>query len=144
MYISGVDPGLRRAEGCAKIFGVFRMKKSRFYAKKIIFFPILGGVGGAPLWTRPCIYIQGYGTNNEEYCPEQYVIQQYDILLGTTFLNISAITLYYIQYHMFQSVTLSFHHISLQHVFNNYAILFISCLMSMGIYILYTFVRRSM
>jgi hypothetical protein len=61
---------LRRAEGGAKIFGVFRVKnhdftpknlifpileggarnfwgisceKSRFYAQKIIFFPILGG-----------------------------------------------------------------------------------------------------
>ena len=31
---------LRRVEGGAKIFGVFRVKKSRFYAKKIIFFPI--------------------------------------------------------------------------------------------------------
>ena len=33
-------------------------EKSRFYAKKIIFFPILGGRGGAPLWIRPC-----YGTS---------------------------------------------------------------------------------
>jgi hypothetical protein len=78
--LAGADPGfqvrgahlkkLRRAEGGAKIFGVFRVKnhdftpkksyfsnfrggarnfcgisceKSRFYAKKIIFFPILGG-----------------------------------------------------------------------------------------------------
>jgi hypothetical protein len=66
---------LRRAEGGAKLFGVFRMKnhditpknhiffncegrhehfwgisceKSRFYAKKSYFFPILGG-GGAPV-----------------------------------------------------------------------------------------------
>jgi hypothetical protein len=84
--ISGADPGfqvrgaqlkkLHRAEGGAKIFGVFRVKnhdftpknhifpilgggrnfwgisceKSRFYAKKIIFFPILGGAraGCAP------------------------------------------------------------------------------------------------
>ena len=85
---TGADPGfqvrggahlkkLRRAEGGAKIFGVFRVKnhdftpknhifsnfrgvarnfwdisceKSRFYAKKIIFFPILGGAraGYAP------------------------------------------------------------------------------------------------
>ena len=29
---------LRRAEGGAKIVGVFRVKKSRLYAKKIIFF----------------------------------------------------------------------------------------------------------
>ena len=32
----------------AKILGVFRVNKSRFYAKKIIFFPILGGAPGAP------------------------------------------------------------------------------------------------
>ena len=33
-------------------------EKSRFYAKKIIFFPILGGAraGCAPLWIRPCSY----------------------------------------------------------------------------------------
>jgi hypothetical protein len=74
------------AEGRAKIFGVFRVKnhdftpkksyysnfrggarnfwdisceKSRFYAKKIIFFSILGGgegaPGAAPPWIRPCI-----------------------------------------------------------------------------------------
>jgi hypothetical protein len=36
---------LRRTEGGAKMFGVFRVKKSRFYAKKIIFFQILGGGG---------------------------------------------------------------------------------------------------
>ena len=74
---------LRRAKGGANIFGVFRVKnhdftqknhifsncggrrekcwgisceKSRFCAKKIIFFPILGGAraGCAPLWIRPC------------------------------------------------------------------------------------------
>ena len=73
---------MRRGEGGANIFGVFRVKnhdftpknhifsncggrrenlwgisceKSRFYAKKIIFFPILGGAraGCAPLWIRP-------------------------------------------------------------------------------------------
>ena len=47
MY-TGADPGfqargahlkkLRRAEGGAKNFGVFRVKKSRFYAKKSYFF----------------------------------------------------------------------------------------------------------
>ena len=69
---------MRRAEGGAKIFGIFRVKnhdftpknhifsncggrcehfwgisceKSRFYAKKIIFFPILGG--GRP-WCGEC------------------------------------------------------------------------------------------
>ena len=73
---------LRRAEEGAKILGVFRVKnhyftpknhsfynyggrrekfwgisceKSRFYAKKTYFFPILGGGGGAPPWIRPCI-----------------------------------------------------------------------------------------
>ena len=35
------------AEGGAKIFGVFRVKNHDFTPKKIIFFPILGG-GGAP------------------------------------------------------------------------------------------------
>ena len=40
---------LGRAEGGAKIFGVFRVKKSRFYAKKSYLFPILGGrAPGAP------------------------------------------------------------------------------------------------
>ena len=34
---------LRRAEGGAKIFGVFRVKNHDFTTKKIIFFPILGG-----------------------------------------------------------------------------------------------------
>ena len=38
---------LRRAEAGSKTFGIFRVKKSRFYTKEIIFFPILGG-GGAP------------------------------------------------------------------------------------------------
>ena len=92
VLITGADPGfqvrgahlkkLRRAEGGAKIFGVFRVKnhdftpknhiffncrgrrenfwgisceKSRFYAKKIIFFPILGGAraGCAPPESAP-------------------------------------------------------------------------------------------
>ena len=92
---TGADPGfqvrggahlkkLRRAEGGANIFGVFRVKnhdftpknhifsnfrgvarnfwdisceKSRFYAKKIIFFPILGGAraGYAPPLNPPLI-----------------------------------------------------------------------------------------
>jgi hypothetical protein len=33
----------RRAEGGAKHFGVFRVEKTRFYAKKNIFFPIAEG-----------------------------------------------------------------------------------------------------
>jgi hypothetical protein len=74
-----VDPGVRRAEGGAKIFGVFRVKnhdfaqknhifsncggrrenfwsisceKSRFYAKKSYFFQFKGG-GGAPSLDPP-------------------------------------------------------------------------------------------
>jgi hypothetical protein len=41
---------LRRAEGGAKIFGVFRVKNHDFTPKKTIFFPILGGAraGCAP------------------------------------------------------------------------------------------------
>jgi hypothetical protein len=45
---------LRRAEGGAKIFGVFRMKNHDF-KQNILFFSILGGGGegcAAP-WTRP-------------------------------------------------------------------------------------------
>jgi hypothetical protein len=80
----GAIKKMRRAKGGGKIFGVFRVKnhdftpknhiffncrgrrenfwgisceKSRFYAKKIIFFPILGGAcaGCAPPWIRPCL-----------------------------------------------------------------------------------------
>ena len=39
---------LRRAEGGAKIFGVFRVKNHDFTQKKSYFFPILGG--GAHAW----------------------------------------------------------------------------------------------
>ena len=57
--LSGADPGfqvrgahfkkLRRAEGGAKIVGVFRVKNHDFTPKKSYFFPILGrGVPGAP------------------------------------------------------------------------------------------------
>ena len=46
---------LRRAEGVAKYFGVFRVKKSRFYAKKSYFFPILGGATPPPPGSAPCI-----------------------------------------------------------------------------------------
>ena len=49
LYISGADPGLqvregghlkklRRAEGGAKIFGVFRVKNHDFTPKNLIFF----------------------------------------------------------------------------------------------------------
>jgi hypothetical protein len=41
---------LRRVEGGANIFGVFRVKNHDFTPKKIIFFSILGGrAPGAPL-----------------------------------------------------------------------------------------------
>jgi hypothetical protein len=53
MTMSGADPGfqvrggalkkLRRAEGGAKFFLGISCEKSRFYAKKIIFFPIAEG-----------------------------------------------------------------------------------------------------
>ena len=39
---------LRRAEGGAKNFGVFRVKNHDFTPKKIIFFPILGGRAPSP------------------------------------------------------------------------------------------------
>ena len=46
---------LRRAEGGAKIFGVFRAKNHDFTPKKIIFLPILGGAraGCAPPESAP-------------------------------------------------------------------------------------------
>ena len=55
---AGADPGfqvrgahlkkLRRADGGAKIFGVFRVKNHDFTQKKPIFLPILGGGGVRP------------------------------------------------------------------------------------------------
>ena len=66
----GADPGfqvtgayikkLRRAEGGAKIFGVFRVKNHVFTPKKILFFPILGGRGApsAPPGSVPRTTIQ--------------------------------------------------------------------------------------
>ena len=63
---SGADPGfqvrgahlekLRRVEGGAKIFGVFRVKNHDFTQKKSYFFPILRGaraVCAPPPWIRP-------------------------------------------------------------------------------------------
>ena len=51
---------LRRAEGGAKIFGVFRVKNHDFTPKKIIFFPILGGAhaGCAPPESAPVYYTE--------------------------------------------------------------------------------------
>jgi hypothetical protein len=77
-YFPGADAGFQvrggtlkkiaPSGGVAKIFGVFRGKKSRFYAKKkIIFFPILGGVctrsapafGFSSVSSRTAIYRHG-------------------------------------------------------------------------------------
>ena len=47
---------LRRAEGGAKIFGVFRVKNHDFTPKKIIFFSnFRGGGGGGGRWMRPSL-----------------------------------------------------------------------------------------
>ena len=72
--MSGADPGfqvrgtdlkkLRRAEGGANIFGVFRVKNHDFTPKNYIFSNFMGGGGGrgggAP-WIRP------WGINSETY-----------------------------------------------------------------------------
>ena len=50
---------LRRTEGGAKIFGVFRVKNHDFTPKNHIFSNFRGG-GGAdppPPWIRPCVYM---------------------------------------------------------------------------------------
>jgi hypothetical protein len=64
MKFTGADPGfevrgphlkkLRRAEGGAKIVGVFRVKNHDFTPKNQIFSNIRGGGGCAPRWIRPC------------------------------------------------------------------------------------------
>ena len=66
--VQGADPGFQVRWSALKIFASrgrrrenfwgISCEKSRFYAKKIIFFPILGGGGGArrvrpPPWIRP-------------------------------------------------------------------------------------------
>ena len=75
MYIlrlmSGADPGfqgrgtdlkkLRRAEGGANIFGVFRVKNHDFTPKNYIFSNFMGGGGGGAPWIRP------WGINSETY-----------------------------------------------------------------------------
>ena len=65
MYIlrltSGADPGFKvRGGGGADLNFVWGIscEKSRFYAKKIIFFPILWGGGGAPPGSVPGASIQ--------------------------------------------------------------------------------------
>ena len=75
MYIPGADPGyqvrggahlkkLRRAEGGAKIFGVFRVKNHDFTPKNHIFSNFRGG-GGAGC-ARPCILLLTKGPKQEE------------------------------------------------------------------------------
>jgi hypothetical protein len=71
LLYSGADPGFQVRGGALKkiapsggrrkfCWGI-SCEKSRFYAKKIIFFPILGGgggAGGAPHpWIRPWYYL---------------------------------------------------------------------------------------
>jgi hypothetical protein len=72
VMVTGADPGfqvrganlkkLRRAEGSAKIFGVFRVKNHDFTQKNHIFSNFRGGrAPGAPPpppppWIRPCIH----------------------------------------------------------------------------------------
>ena len=45
---------LRRAEGGAKMFGVFRVKNHAFTPKNLIFSNFRGRAPGAPPWIRPC------------------------------------------------------------------------------------------
>ena len=68
MLYTGADPGfqvregahlkkLRRAEGGAKILGVFRVKNHDFTQKNLIFPNFRGGARRVrPLWIRPCRY----------------------------------------------------------------------------------------
>ena len=62
---------LRRAEGGAKIFGVFRVKNHVFTPKNNIFSNLGGGGGGAcagwaPLWIRPWWFSPGSSTNKTD------------------------------------------------------------------------------
>ena len=55
-------------------FGGFWCEKLRFYAQKIIFFPILGGGGRAP-WIRPWFYLDAasYICNQSECLLQKHV-----------------------------------------------------------------------
>jgi hypothetical protein len=66
--IPGADPGfqvrggahlkkLRRAEGDAKIFGVFRVKNHDYTPTNLIIFNFRGARAGCAPWIRPCIQI---------------------------------------------------------------------------------------
>ena len=78
VYIyTGADPGFQVREGARKKiapsggrhenFWGISCEKSRFYAKKSYFFPILGGrAPGAPPWIRPCLYSSLRTDDSEE------------------------------------------------------------------------------
>ena len=67
--MSGADPGfqvrgahfkkLRRAEGDAKIFGVFRVKNHHFTQKNHIFSNFRGSAPGAPPGSSPDLGVAG-------------------------------------------------------------------------------------
>jgi hypothetical protein len=61
VIIPGADPGFQvsggRAEGGAKMFGVFRVKNHDFTPKNQIFSNFRGGRAGAPPWIRSCVSI---------------------------------------------------------------------------------------
>ena len=79
IYCPGADPGFQVRGGALKFFfGGISCKKSRFYAKKSYFFPILGGI-------RPCV---NYYEENK-YCDpffstvlsvEFHIKQIYDLI----------------------------------------------------------------
>ena len=78
--ISGADPGfqvrevgsrlkkIRRAEGGAKMFGVFRVKNHDFTPKKIIFFPI--AEGGAKYFGVFCV-------KNHDFTPKNHIFSNF-------------------------------------------------------------------
>ena len=91
-YIAGADPGFQVRGGALKKiapsrgrrenFGGISCEKSRFYAKKIIFFPILAGVGGSgapPTWIRPCDFPQDFFTSVAQRVP---LVEQEPLTLG--------------------------------------------------------------
>jgi hypothetical protein len=68
---------LRRAEGGAKNFGVFRVKNHYFMPKNLIFSNLFGGGGGAecvPPGSAPVVYINDNGKrNNTKYIAQRTV-----------------------------------------------------------------------
>ena len=78
MTMSGADPGfqvrggalkkLRRAEGGAKFFLGISCEKSRFYAKKIIFFPI--AEGGATIFGV-------FRVKNHDFTPKNHIFSNF-------------------------------------------------------------------